>query len=511
MEEAAHPTSKLPPWWAVLLLVPFVALALRTDSSGFWSDNAAYLLLAKALVTGRGYVNIYWPGATPHSHFPPGYALFLSPVVALFGAKAFPAFVLMAVTGVATVVMSYVSAISRGLSRKESLALFFIFGTSPLFWHNSCDISSDTPFALTVMIAVYFADRAGRSDRLISRDLLLAIVFMIVGYYFRTVGMALIAGCSMYLLVAGSGPVWKRLCRGAIAGGISAAAALPWMIYTQKISHDTYFSILRLNGDGSMASYGELILRAWPRLIFYCATFVEWNIHGTTIIHRHLPAVFWLAIIPVTGVTVLGIARSLVRRESAGEFFILFYMILILPWFYYFDRFLLPALVFFLIDFYSAAKKMAYPKLGQINKMRLSRGLLALVGALVAVNLAGNVRYMKKRITPNAPREDFFAASNWVRDHTPADAIIYCRISIPASLNGDRVADENSLYNPPDRAMELISRSPRAFLLTQELDSGFSATYTRPLLQKFPARFREIYRAPGGTSVLYEVLPAPPG
>jgi|GEM_PF-6941673 len=508
MENNGNGRLVLPPWWAVLSLVPFAALALHTDSRWFWSDNAAYLLLAKALATGRGYADIYWPGAPPHSHFPPGMALFLAPVVAVFGASALPAGILMVATGILTAMMSY-SIAARRLSKKEALALFYIFGTSPFYWMNCGDVSSDVSFSLISMIAIYFTDKASRSGRVMSKDLIFAVFFLIAGYYFRTVGMALIAGGAAYLLATGPDPIRKRFYRALLAGSISTAAAIPWMVYTSKISHDTYFSLLRVSEKGATASYGEIAARSLPRFAFYCSAFLEWSVHGVSVLHHRFPAIFWPATTIVVLFTIIGLFKSLIQRRSAGEYYVIFYMLLILPWFWYFDRFLMPVMIFLLIDFEVSAKDLVHRRLGTRGKLIFSRAALVFVAALVAINAAGNVRYMKKRLAPDAPRDDFYASSNWVRDHTPADSIIFSRLSIPASLNGDRVADEDSLRNPPERAMELISPHHHAYLLTQGMDLDFEARRIQPLLIKYPNRFREIYRAQGGTSALYEVLPAP--
>ena len=48
-------------------------------------DNVRYYALAKALATGRGYVDLITPGTPPETVYPPGFALLLVPFYWIFG------------------------------------------------------------------------------------------------------------------------------------------------------------------------------------------------------------------------------------------------------------------------------------------------------------------------------------------------------------------------------------------------------------------------------------------
>ena len=51
---------------------------------GWFEDDARYILLAKALLAGKGYVNLEQPGEPAHMRWPPGFPLLLTPFVALW-------------------------------------------------------------------------------------------------------------------------------------------------------------------------------------------------------------------------------------------------------------------------------------------------------------------------------------------------------------------------------------------------------------------------------------------
>ena len=48
---------------------------------GTYNDDSTYIILAKALLSGRGYVNSMFPEASPHRQFPPGFSIILIPFV----------------------------------------------------------------------------------------------------------------------------------------------------------------------------------------------------------------------------------------------------------------------------------------------------------------------------------------------------------------------------------------------------------------------------------------------
>lgn len=52
-------------------------------------DNATYLCLAKSLLAGDGYKDIYMPEEPPHTQYPPGYPLLLAGIMLFTGDNLF--------------------------------------------------------------------------------------------------------------------------------------------------------------------------------------------------------------------------------------------------------------------------------------------------------------------------------------------------------------------------------------------------------------------------------------
>ena len=77
------------PWVAAILTLVAAILTTTSDPIGVFNDDGLYLLTAKALAEGQGYVYPHLPGTPPAIHYPPVWPLLLAAVWKV--APAFPA------------------------------------------------------------------------------------------------------------------------------------------------------------------------------------------------------------------------------------------------------------------------------------------------------------------------------------------------------------------------------------------------------------------------------------
>ena len=78
--------SRIPqPWRTILDWLVTIALAVFDPYLFTGGDNVRYYALAKALATGRGYVDLITPGTPTETIYPPGFALLLVPFYWIFG------------------------------------------------------------------------------------------------------------------------------------------------------------------------------------------------------------------------------------------------------------------------------------------------------------------------------------------------------------------------------------------------------------------------------------------
>ena len=75
------------PWVLVFFALFFIYLQLviRELSLTRATDAATYILLAKGMAAGGGYVDVNIPGNPAHTQYPPFFPMMLTPVFYLFG------------------------------------------------------------------------------------------------------------------------------------------------------------------------------------------------------------------------------------------------------------------------------------------------------------------------------------------------------------------------------------------------------------------------------------------
>jgi hypothetical protein len=87
MQLPSLPSRKFPPALDIMIgaalafLVMAVARGLQPSLIGLLNDDANYMLFAKALATGQGYVNMHYPNNPPAARFPIGFPALLAAVI----------------------------------------------------------------------------------------------------------------------------------------------------------------------------------------------------------------------------------------------------------------------------------------------------------------------------------------------------------------------------------------------------------------------------------------------
>ena len=92
----------------VLLAVYLVASLLSFNPTLYTGgDNAHYIILARSMLSGKGYRDIYKPEEPLHTLYPFGYPLLLAPVMALFGGSFIAIKLLSLVLGAGSVMVIF--------------------------------------------------------------------------------------------------------------------------------------------------------------------------------------------------------------------------------------------------------------------------------------------------------------------------------------------------------------------------------------------------------------------
>ncbi len=430
---------------AVLVLVVHV---LRIDRvCGLYSDDAWYVLLAKALATGHGYtlINAPTPGMVPY--FPPGFPWVLSFVFRV--APVFPDNVwllkslsIAAMLGIGVLTERYARTIGLWAPLAGVVALATALHPGLVFLATST-VMSESVFTLVQLAVVLLVERIPRRDGAGGLPLA-AGVLAGFGFLVRSLGAALALAGVLYLLK-------ERRWRAATAYALAAAAvAVPWVLFARShvptlaqqaemndlISRPYGQSFwLRVIQDPSQGtiSVGDLPARMWDgaqALVGRCAGAFE-----VYPMYRLLDPGAWSG--PVPGATALSLVASLViaigfvaaarRHLGVAEVLTVPTLLVTAAWPSSHLRLVLPLLPFVLC--YTA---LGVARLAGAARARHGRSAaLAVMTLVLGVSLASHMVYVHQLRGPYDQQplwlqlfDELTDVIGWARQHVPEGQVV---------------------------------------------------------------------------------------
>jgi hypothetical protein len=314
---------------AVALAAGLAVCSRELGSMG--GDNADYVLLAKAIRAGRGYVTTWGPGEpTPHTLYPPVLPLLLVPFVGAAPESFLACHVLLSFLGAGAVVLLARLFERRGLPPWAAAAAALAPALSIWWLRCEADILSEMPFLFFAAAALLILD-PGEEQRLSTRRIAWGAACAGLAFYSRTAGLALVLPVAAALCV-------DRRTRGRtawIAAGTLLAVCGGWFLYGQ-IAGSTHGYAEQL-GDADPAA-GGLLARAWAGL-------TRQYLPGTP--SYLFPRTGWVwdaAGLLLWGLGLAAVAEGILRRRTLAvtEAFLLVYLVMQCAWPYRDTRFALP-------------------------------------------------------------------------------------------------------------------------------------------------------------------------
>jgi hypothetical protein len=434
---------------AVVVAATLLSLQSSQPAGVFW-DDGVYLITARALATGEGYTLTHLPGSPPAVHFPPLWPALLAPIWR--AAPEFP--VNLAIFGL---VNPLLAAAGAGLA--------CAFGMRRLRLHPALGAAAATLFALTlpamvlssvlfaeplflvlVIAALFAAHRAesaapvgagapGAPSAAVATTGATtgtaagAIAGAIAGAatLARSAGLALVAAVAVALVTA-------RRTRAAAAALCAALVIVaPW--HWWSAAHATQLA------EPLRGNYGPYVPWVLDAVRDNGPGFVFRIVAQNAVAMQRAAAVVFFPVglrevrpLLVTLLVVLFLLGALVawRRARVLAAFLAAYALLVLVWPYAPDRFawaVWPLVGLVLAAGVAEAGRFA-AHAGAPPGVRAATGVLVAVGVLAGAGLAfysargvsrGWVDVAQRR---NAAR--LLPVVDWVRAHTPADAVVAC-------------------------------------------------------------------------------------
>ena len=535
-------------WAGLLAVAAALYLAVPSNELGgnFGGDDVQYLLLSKALATGLGYADPYLPGHPPHTKYPPLFPLLLAPFNLLGRHQLLGVHLLICALalGVPLALAGWMRR--QGYSQTATLGVFLLSATLPRYYQFLVHVLSEVPSMFFCYFALYGMARAGSRPK--ARDLLLITLASLATLFTRTAGMALVAAIGIELLrraefrrlrVAG---IPSPIFFGLVVGLVFLAWSLrnfwvggPSLGYFQEmILKDVY------QPQAGNLNVSEFASRVYERTYLYLTVLGLMTAGGIILIVKsqvHYYHVFFL--LPL----LLGFISRLRQAERSAEWFFLFSVLIVISWWSYEDRFLIPLLPFASFYFMLGVRKMA----GAARSwMRLAsapvwaRSLTGVVGLVILLNQAWIVAGVVQREHTDLwePGEPVAITNygvwqkpviNWSKYEwgllDPGQIQLFTRMVILSRIAAERVpAGQVMVCRKPTLAAFFFGWPSVCFLFTNDVKAQWEflrrnqVTYAlllffnQPIKDWFdscPSCFQLEFGVEGGLPLLYKIVAYP--
>ena len=481
------PRSYTLPLAGLILLLHFLLALLVFDPTPFTGgDNAGYVALARSLLEGRGYVELYDPATPPHTQYPPVFPAVIAAALAL-GIRPWVGLKLVVVCfSVAAVCFAFLWLRRRGWPGAAPWVALIV-AVSPGVLELSHWVLSDVPFSAFTLAALWGFERLQRDAW---GRFAIAAAAATLAYFTRSAGLPLIVAVIAWLALRRH---WRQLAAFVLLVGPLAAA---WWLRARMLGGGGYVEQFMM-----VNPYAPELGRIGP------IEFVERIIdNDRRYLAEHLPVVLFglegrLMLVPSVAIVLLAAMGwgSRLRRPGVAELFLPLYVGLLLAWpaVWSGERFLLPVLPLVL-----AYAGIGLTRLCRRFAPRLTRyagpagAVLLLAAAAPALRgqiEAGRVctlRYLEGDRYPCLVQDwrDFFEIAEWSRRALPEDAVVLARKPRLFYLISGHRSRVFPLSDDPDEFFAAAREAGARYVVLDYVDrvSGF---YLAPVLLRRPESF----------------------
>ncbi len=478
--------------YLLILLVAFVAAYAYTFDSkvAMLGDNAYYYTLGKALAQGEGYVNISRINKSPNNHYPPGYPAMIS-VLLFFGSSIFAVKLMNGILLLGAVYILF-ELISH-LLQSEKLAfliLFLMVLNSHILYYASI-MMSEIPFlffsGLSLLLFVK-ADKEYLSFK--NYKLILSLLAMIMAYYIRSLGIALLAGYLLYFVLEKQ---WKPAL--VYTGGL-IIGVLPWFIRGQKLGGASYLKQLTLinpyQPNLGQADIGDFVARFFANFERY----VTWEIPSALFPIKQPQyggeptAAEWFVGLILLLLLFYGLFQTgKFKWLLLGYVLATFGILMIWPSVWIGVRFMVPMIPILLIGFFNAlqliiSKVSVASGKKSFNPLLLSVFVLFSFSPVSALNKQAKAAY-----TP--AWKNYFAVAKWVNRNLDDGVVVSCGKPALFYLEAETFTMRYKFAQNPDELIKDLEEKQVDYVVVDQV-YGNTYRYLVPAIRKYPNRFEQV-------------------
>jgi hypothetical protein len=417
------------PWIAALIALVAALMTMTSDPIGVFNDDGIYLLTAKALAEGQGYVYPHLPGTPPAIHYPPIWPMLLAAAWKI--APAFPAnigwFKLINPVVIALAAAAGVIVGQRLFGLRWWVALGGAVAatlTVPVLLLTNL-LLSEPLFLLLLFPTLLVTERLVREGgvrQAVTAALLVALLVLV-----RTLGgVVLVAG----VMLLAYERRWKELV---VFAALTVALLLPWQLFVWRAIPTFPAELL-----GSYGPYLDWVVDGYKDGgVAFLRAVVAKNLDATWIMIGIFTSPLWDgAIRHVTAaLAMLTFAAGLVALAPRGRapvtaLALFGYLVAAVAWPFWIDRFIWVVWPVVVLIALAGACTLA-DRLRSAGRPRAATAVLVVLALLALGHTTYNARGLAKGWERSASRDMAGAGIRLVR-----------HVNDDRSLDGQRIAAE---------------------------------------------------------------------
>ena len=332
---------------ALLLAAVFVLNVFQlTRSLGLGGDNQQLIILGESLRSGQGYSLLNLPGNPPANLYPPLYPTAIATALFLTQNTYLPDIIIPLKTlnlifFLGALIIFYFYLKEKIRNKYIIAAIIILTGLSIQFSPYINEVLTEIPYLFFSMLSVYFVDKY-TTDNFNKKYLYLGILFAILCFYTRTIGIALIASIVLLLFF------YKKYKEAIQSSLLFILFTLPWFAYSSLLgSQPSYFEQLLIknpyNIDEGNAHFADFVFRIADNAVYYAQKIPELIF----LVNLGSPIIS----LPLLFITLIGFLKMTGKKINLLHFYIPLYIFILLTWPWTGGRFLIPILPFLIYFF----------------------------------------------------------------------------------------------------------------------------------------------------------------
>ena len=474
----------------LLFIVFFVLNIFLIDNKiGIGEDDAEYIILARSLINGTGYRNIYSPLKNFHIYHPPLFPIFISILILIFGEKIF---IFKIFCLFCFLISVFILLKNFKYFNKNYLYSVFLFLFSPLSFILCREIVSEGLFLVFSFSFLFYFKKY--LDKNINFYFFIVLLSAIFSFYTRLIGFALIFGSFIFLFID------KRRKKIFLLLFFSIIFILPWIFWILKNISDSFFYnllkedfLIRLIKNATIY-FGKVIADAIFYPHFYYITKKDLLFLLKFFIGLLLSLFF-----------IFGFLKNFCKFKIIS-FYIIFYFLILIIWPYQEPRFLWPIFIF-IIFFILEGIDFIFKK--NVSKIKNIFFIL-----IILSTLSGDLRIIYK--TSNLYSEEeysFLEALSWIKNNTPKESIIISRKPRATFFHTDRLSISYPNTKDVYKALLFIKDIKANFVILDSIGSKYkdfnlwrSDIFLRPVIESYPMNFHLVFKTKDSKTKIYKFI-----